>query len=75
MNVSPRPDPINVFISICDAEAYVWRLDDSCLDECLSCCRRYARATGLTRQLGRDAVEAIIMRAFLWCQFISETHP
>ncbi|HEX3524512.1 MAG TPA: hypothetical protein VHT52_20785 [Stellaceae bacterium] len=75
MNVKPPPPLINVFIEICDAEAYVWRLDDSALDECLSSCRRFARSTGLTQQLGRDAVEAIIMRAFLWCQFINETAP
>jgi hypothetical protein len=75
VNVTAPPPLINVFITVCDCEAYVWRLDDSALEECLASCRRFARSTGLTRQIGRDAVEAIIARAFLWCQFINETPP
>lgn len=75
MNLSPPRPLINVFIEICDCEAYVWRLDDSARDECVANCLRWARVTGLTRLIGRDAVYAIVMRSFLSCQFISETRP
>jgi hypothetical protein len=61
---APRPDPVAVFTARAEARALLWRAGGVDLHEAVDVLEATAERDGLVANLGQDAVQAIIARAF-----------
>jgi hypothetical protein len=60
----PAPDPLAVFIARCEARALLWQAGELDLHEAVDKLQADAVASGLVAQLGQDAVQAVMAKAF-----------
>jgi hypothetical protein len=61
---SPRASPIDVLTARAEARAYLWAVGELDMVDAVDVLEEYARRAGLIREIGQDAVQAIIAGAF-----------
>jgi len=59
-----RLDPLEVFVARAEARAMLWAACEFDLHEAVDVLQRDAERDGLVDELGQDAVQAILSRAF-----------
>ena len=59
-----RLDPLEVFVARAEARAMLWAACEFDLHEAVDVLQRDAERDGLVDELGQDAVQAILCRAF-----------
>jgi hypothetical protein len=59
-----RLDPLEVFVARAEARAMLWAAYEFDLHEAVDVLQRDAERDGLVDELGQDAVQAILSRAF-----------